>query len=330
MTDSRNSRIQSGAVRVALLFIDGVGVGRKDPAVNPLAERAHLLSQFADAPGTALPEGGRASPVDTTFGVPGRPQSASNQTAILTGEPAPALIQGHVLGYPNPPLRRLLAERSLVQRLVAGGLTATFANSYPAPYLDALKLRRRESTSPPEFTFPPGSPAAPAGPRRRRWPSPRGRCRCARWMTLGPDDGLTHDITGAHARARGLSVPQRTPEEAAAHLLAGGRGDELHLLRALPGGRGRTRAGLQRGAAGRWTPSTPSPGPWWPRVRRMRGCSICSDHGNVEDLSTRSHTLNPVPVLYFGPPAAGGAGAGDRGRRGAHGVALAGCGVRCA
>ena len=28
---------------------------------------------------------------------------------------------------------------------------------------------------------------------------------------------------------------------------------------------------------------------------------ICSDHGNVEDLSTRSHTLRPVPVLAFGP-----------------------------
>ena len=28
---------------------------------------------------------------------------------------------------------------------------------------------------------------------------------------------------------------------------------------------------------------------------------VCSDHGNVEDLSTRGHTLNRVPVLYFGP-----------------------------
>ena len=28
---------------------------------------------------------------------------------------------------------------------------------------------------------------------------------------------------------------------------------------------------------------------------------ICSDHGNVEDLSTRSHTTHPVPVLAFGP-----------------------------
>ena len=31
---------------------------------------------------------------------------------------------------------------------------------------------------------------------------------------------------------------------------------------------------------------------------------VCSDHGNVEDLSTRSHTLNRVPVLGFGPGAA--------------------------
>jgi phosphopentomutase len=29
---------------------------------------------------------------------------------------------------------------------------------------------------------------------------------------------------------------------------------------------------------------------------------VCSDHGNVEDLSTRGHTLHPVPVLYFGAP----------------------------
>ena len=28
---------------------------------------------------------------------------------------------------------------------------------------------------------------------------------------------------------------------------------------------------------------------------------VTSDHGNIEDLSTRSHTLNPVATLAFGP-----------------------------
>jgi bisphosphoglycerate-independent phosphoglycerate mutase (AlkP superfamily) len=27
---------------------------------------------------------------------------------------------------------------------------------------------------------------------------------------------------------------------------------------------------------------------------------LTSDHGNIEDLSTRSHTLNPVATLAFG------------------------------
>ncbi|MDO9170716.1 MAG: hypothetical protein Q7W29_02680, partial [bacterium] len=31
---------------------------------------------------------------------------------------------------------------------------------------------------------------------------------------------------------------------------------------------------------------------------------LTSDHGNLEDLSTRSHTRNPVPLLAWGPGAA--------------------------
>jgi phosphopentomutase len=30
---------------------------------------------------------------------------------------------------------------------------------------------------------------------------------------------------------------------------------------------------------------------------------VTSDHGNLEDLGTRNHTLAPVPVLGFGPAA---------------------------
>jgi bisphosphoglycerate-independent phosphoglycerate mutase (AlkP superfamily) len=30
---------------------------------------------------------------------------------------------------------------------------------------------------------------------------------------------------------------------------------------------------------------------------------VASDHGNLEDLGTRNHTLNPVPVIGFGKAA---------------------------
>ena len=97
-------------MRVAILFTDGVGVGPRDQTTNPLACADYLLSQFNDLTGTQLPSGGVRHDVDTTFGIPGRPQSASNQTAIFTAQPAPQLIGQHILGYPNTPLRALLFD----------------------------------------------------------------------------------------------------------------------------------------------------------------------------------------------------------------------------
>jgi phosphopentomutase len=41
-----------------------------------------------------------------------------------------------------------------------------------------------------------------------------------------------------------------------------------------------------------------------PRLGPGDALVVTSDHGNVEDLTTRNHTLNPVPVLGFGPAAA--------------------------
>jgi len=134
-------------LRVALLFIDGVGVGVKNPDVNPLARGDFLLSQFQDGAGSVLP-GGELSLVDATFGMAGRPQSASNQTALLTGLPAPRLVGRHVLGYPDAALRALLKEHSLVKRLVDAGRQATFANAYPAAYLAALGLPHAEGGAP--------------------------------------------------------------------------------------------------------------------------------------------------------------------------------------
>lgn len=279
-----------------------MGIGRNDAAVNPLAGRELLLSHFQDGPSTPLPHGGRCIPVDTTFGVPGRPQSASNHTAILTGEPAPVLIGEHILGYPNAPLRELLARRSLVKRLVGAGRSATFANSYATAYLDALRLPRRASSrEAPEFVIPPAA-------LRRLKPSASTLAFAAGAVPLRTLDdawageGLTHDVTGERANARGIPCPRRTPEEAAdvfwrvatgvdftffEHYLAdeAGHAQDFDAARqALDTFDAFARAVLARR----------------PADARVL---ICSDHGNVEDLSTRGHTLNPVAVLYFGPPA---------------------------
>jgi hypothetical protein len=284
-------------VRVALLFIDGVGVGRKDPQVNPLARASFLLSQFQDAQATALPPSARRYATDSRFGVPGRPQSASNQTALLTGEPAPRLIGRHVLGYPDRPLRALLAERSIARTLQAKGRTSAFANAYPVEVLDALGLKHRPS--------PPDGVQLPERWRRRMKPSASTSAMAAadvEFFTLEDarqGRALTNDIDGRRALERGLKVPSRSPEEAAAIFWAVASGADFTLFEhylADEAGHARDFDAALRALEcfDRFAREVVARRPADAEV------IICSDHGNVEDLSTRQHTLNDVPVLWFG------------------------------
>jgi hypothetical protein len=284
-------------LRTALLFIDGVGVGGKSPDANPLARGDFLLSQFKDGSGSPLP-GGELSLVDATFGMAGRPQSASNQTALLTGLPAPLLVGRHVLGYPDAPLRALLAKHSVVKRLLDRGQRATFANAYPAAYLAALGLPHQE-----------GGPAdveISARARRRLRPSASTAAFAAGGVPLRTLDALrageavAHDVTGARGVAHGLVLPLRTPLEAATafwrlaegmdftlfeHFSADEAGhaqDDVSALEALATFDAFVRAVLAHR----------------PDDTRVL---VTSDHGNVEDLRTRNHTRAPVPLLAFPP-----------------------------
>jgi hypothetical protein len=286
--------------KVALLFIDGVGVGPADAAINPLTDGEWLVSQFADGRGTALPRSGTRHDVDTTFGVAGRPQSASNQTAIFTGLRAPELIGEHVLGYPTKPLARLIAEASIVKTLRAVGRAVTFANAYPVTYLDTLGLARRPGALG-RFEV---SPAL----KRRMKPSASTLAFAAAEVPLRTFDdavagaGLTHDIDGELANRRAFPVPRRTPEEAAAVFWSLAEDFTLfeHYL-ADEAGHAQDRAAATRALEtfDRFAREV---------VRLMPDDAqvlICSDHGNVEDLSSRSHTTNPVAVLSFGVKAPG-------------------------
>jgi 2,3-bisphosphoglycerate-independent phosphoglycerate mutase len=285
---------------VALVFVDGVGVGNRSVEWNPLNRAPFLLSHFDDGTGTALPHGGRVARVDATLGVDGRPQSASGQATLYTGINAPAALGKHLVGYPNPALRALIEEHSLFRQVVALGGRATLANAFPAPYLELLGL---------PYAGPRVAPFELPERRRRHLRPPAGVLAAA---VVGPlrtiDDAragraLTHDITGgARNRHRG-EVPFRKPAEAAEvllgllrehdfvlfeHFLLDEMGHDQTLDAALP-----ALAEVDqflRAAVDHLPPSD--------------HLLVVSDHGNLEDLSTRNHTRNPVPLLAFGRRAA--------------------------
>jgi 2,3-bisphosphoglycerate-independent phosphoglycerate mutase len=281
---------------VLFVFVDGVGAGERDPTVNPLARGDFLLSRFADGTGPPLPAGGRCALADACLGVGGRPQSATGQTTILTGENAPRALGKHLLGFPNEALRELLRARSLFRALAAAGGAGTFANAYPVAYLRALGFPCDGEA---EFAF---------GKRRPRASATTiafgaGGARFRTWADARAGRGLTHDITGARARAFDAGLPARTPEEAAALLLDLAQGHDLTMFEFFEtdeAGHARSmEAALDalerldrflRTVVAGLAPDT--------------SLVVASDHGNVEDLGSRNHTTARVPVLGFGPAAA--------------------------
>jgi len=136
--------------RVFFLFLDGVGLGIDDPTINPLAADAYpTLQRLLDghkpvaATGrlsTALAE---LVPTDANLGIPGRPQSATGQTAILTGINAPQRLGEHYGPRPDERVRAILTETNLFGRLVRAGLRPYFCNGYPRGYFEAINRGKR-------------------------------------------------------------------------------------------------------------------------------------------------------------------------------------------
>jgi hypothetical protein len=280
-----------------LVFVDGVGVGARDPEVNPLARGDYLLSRFAGGGGEPLPRGGMAAAADATLGVPGRPQSATGQATLLTGENAPRAMGRHLLGFPTAPLSALIEERSLFRTVAAAGRRALLSNAYPLAYLQALG-------------FAPGIPAVELPGRRRAraaaamvaYAAAAGRFLT--WEDARRGTALTHDLTGARAGRLGVRLPPRSPEEAAEILLGLASRHDLTMFEFFETDEaGHARSMSQAlevlGRLDRFLRTVVAglgPGD---------SLMVTSDHGNVEDLRTRNHTLAPVPVLGFGPAAEG-------------------------
>lgn len=277
-------------MRVLFLFLDGVGLGPDDPATNPLA-RATMphLTGLLDGRRLVAP----AAPAETTratllaldacLGVPGMPQSASGQAALLTGLNVPALTGAHDGPWPSPAIMRLLEDGALFGAARRAGKNTALLNAYPPSYFAAVQSGRRLYSAIPRAVVSAGIPLKTA-------------------EDLNAGRALSADFTGQgwHERLGLRDTPLLTPAEAGARMAelataldfaffeywpsdyAGHRQDmaaALDLLATLDAMLGGLLAGWDDDAG---------------------LILLTSDHGNLEDLGTRGHTTNPVPALLIG------------------------------
>lgn len=254
---------------ILFVFVDGLGIGSNDPAVNPLADTQKLpnLGRILE----------NSIPLDASLGVPGLPQSATGQAALLTGLNAPKLMGRHIEGFPPPRLKELVQEHNIFSKLIAAGKTCTFANAY---WLDDVAHipRRRESVT----TV--ATLAAFGGVRGK--------------ADLLANRAVCHDLTRERIRhERGYDGPLITPEEAAEHLIGIANDHDFTLFEFFE----TDRAG-HSGDREKVFQTLEKLDQFFATLLPFRGLLIVtSDHGNIEDLTVRTHTLNPVPFYASYP-----------------------------
>ncbi|HJU53845.1 MAG TPA: hypothetical protein VJ715_04705 [Pyrinomonadaceae bacterium] len=264
---------------VLLFFVDGLGIGTRG-AHNPLdglADAAPLAVFRDEEPETVFD--GRMVRTDPRLGVEGRPQSASGQTTILTGVNAPAALGYHKQGFPNEALRGIINEHSIFLQLKRAGIGPnTFSNAYTPLFFNA----------------------------RPRWVSATTVAVEAAGMRFRDLDDLQNnravfqDYTNGMLIERGFETSARTPEQAAeilAQLVSEHRFTLYEYFITDKTGHAQDEDGARRVLTGlaRLVRHLLS------RLDLARTTVILtSDHGNIEDLSSRNHTLNDVPTLVWG------------------------------
>lgn len=271
-----------------MLFFDGMGLGTDDPAINPmLAAHMPTLRDLCDG---AIPTRGNGYysslhatliPTDATLGVPGLPQSGTGQTTLFTGINAPQAIGEHSGPYPNDALRMILSNRNIFSQLIAAERNVAFANAYPPFFFDRLARgkARRSATS---------LAAGAAGVRYRD----------IRDLRVG--NGVSTFVTNDRWIEFGADVPLITVRDAGNNLARLARENDFTLFEYF----------LTDAAGHKGDPD---------RSVRVLGevddllhgaieasnlddtlIVVTSDHGNIEDINAKGHTLNPVPTILIG------------------------------
>jgi hypothetical protein len=284
-------------MKFLFLFLDGVGLGTDDPEKNPfslshmpnlgsLLDSRRLVIESLDGghPGVRI-ESERATLValDAALGVPGLPQSASGQATLLTGVNVPAAIGYHYGPKPNPAVAEILMNGTLFSRIRQKGLNPALLNAYPPGYFSAIESGRRL------YSAVPLSVTSAGIPLRTREDMLAGKA-------------LSADFTGEGWRER-LGPPETpvlAPFEAGERLVGlaravdfaffefwlsdyAGHNQDMDAARNLLESFDRVLGGLLAA--------------WDDREGLVL---VTSDHGNLEDLSTRRHTHNLVPALVIG------------------------------
>ncbi len=274
------------------LFLDGVGFGECNSEKNPFTKYA--TGFFLPLGGKSLPENSNLSrgeyiQTDASMGIKGLPQSATGQTSLWTGINTPGILKRHVSGFPTFTLKKIISEFSIIKVFQEHGKTASFLNCYSPVYMENMEKNSRYLSASTLIQL-------AASPILKNLDDLReGR---------GLFMDITHEIFVEFSKT---FLPEsdtlkniRDPYEMGKKVKEMGKDQDLILFEYF--------LTDKIGHSMEWEKAK-----WTIDIveKFIEGVLetldpledqliITSDHGNLEDLSDKVHTTNPVPTFLYG------------------------------
>jgi len=272
---------------VLMVFLDGVGIGKKDFKFNSFFKYGFKSFEkiFGTIPSLENPAIKKENlflfPADATLGVSGLPQSGTGQVALFCGFNAPKFAGKHFGPFPfSTTVSILLKENILLHYKKNGG--SFFANAYPKIFFDYINSgKSRLSTT--------------------TLTCNRTGIRFNNVTDVRKGRALTAELTNERwNRKLGYKLPVIKPKTAARRLLRIASKNKFTLFEYY-----------LTDHLGHWRLANEFDKLYSEldqflftlldeMDKNNTTLIICSDHGNLEDLSVKTHTLNPSLTIAAG------------------------------
>jgi hypothetical protein len=273
---------------ILMLFLDGVGIGKIDFYYNPFFK--YNFKSFKDIFGE-IPSINNSTlkndnyflfPTDANLEVDGLPQSGTGQASLFCGFNAPKFVGKHYGPYPYSTTIPVLKEKNILVHFYKKHNSSYFANAYPKLFFDYINSgRSRLSVTTLTCKL--------------------SGIKLNRVTDVRKGMAITAELTNERWNKRlGYKLPVIKPKTAARRLLKIARKNKFTLFEYyLSDHLGHLRLAKEfeklffEMDEFLFTLLTELD-------KNNMTLIICSDHGNLEDLSTKTHTRNPALTITTG------------------------------
>lgn len=272
---------------ILMIFLDGVGIGEEDYQSNPFFKFGFktFTEIFGMVPTLKNPvlkkNNSFLFPSDACLGVGGLPQSGTGQTSIFCGMNAAQYVGKHFGPFPYSTLIPVIQEKNIFKTFITQGKKAFFANAYPKVFFDYIKSgKSRLSVS--------------------SLSSKLSGLKFNRSTDVRLGRALTAEITNERWNNKlGYKLDIIKPEIAAKTLLKIAEKNsftlyEYYMTDYLGHGRYDGDAQNLLHILDEFLYTVIS------ELKEDMTLIVCSDHGNVEDMNIKTHTLNPALTIASG------------------------------